>query len=216
MLDQQTTELIYAKQRRLHELEVIQAKHGPSTPPEYAAEIKQLRQELASYSRNQQILSYDDPTLEAPPHAHELILLISPQGNQQLTELNSYYAIQFHRPTLQRCWLLATEQSLETAKSLEHYFNDYGIIFYIYQITNPATMQDTFELTKTILQRIKDDDPSRVVVADITGGSKPMTAGLTLACAGHIHLQYQMHQENRPSKAVLQKVDFIEERHAHP
>jgi|HigsolmetaAR202D_1030399.scaffolds.fasta_scaffold21241_2 hypothetical protein len=216
MLDQQTTELIYAKQRRLHELEVIQAKHGPSTPPEYAAEIKQLRQELASYSRNQQILSYDDPTLEAPPHAHELILLISPKGNYQLTELSPYYAIQFHRPTLQRCWLLATEQSLETANLLEHYLSDYGITFNLHLISNPATMQDTFELTKTILQRIKSEDPSRVIVADFTGGSKPMTAGLAFACAGQIHLQYLMHQKNRPSKAVLQKVDFIEEANAHP
>lgn len=125
-----------------------------------------------------------------------LILLISKHKAAAPT------IIQYHCGTLTHCWLIATSQSAEIAAELAADFADEGIEFYFgaphYQV-NDDDAASTHRLVKHILTV---DAPAQGLskvdlIADITGGSKPMTAGLFLACVS----------EQTPVEYVLAKKD---------
>src|SRR5262249_5101879 len=150
--DAHTEQLIAAKVRRLEELEIQQAYQGIQTPAHISIELKNLREEIADlrHQRTQLIFQANHLDLEPPPPAQALILLISPQGpNEELHKLGSYQAIDYHRATLRRCWLMATDGpsgSRATAEALASHFDAYQLQSTICPITNGADAAETLAL----------------------------------------------------------------------
>jgi hypothetical protein len=211
MTDAHTEQLIATKVRRLEELEKQQALHGSLTPPHISIELEDLRQEIADlrYQRTQLIFQANHLALEPPPAAQGLILLVSPRRpNEALHELSNYHAIEYHRATLRACWLIATagpSGSLATAEALASHFGAYQLQCTICPIANGADAAETLARVAAIYTQIADDGALQAaeVLADITGGSKAMTAGVALACGTAHHMQYMLYQANLPSLPVL-------------
>jgi hypothetical protein len=96
-------------------------------------------------------------------------------------------SIEHHLPVLRHCWILATHQSLSTAAALaERYRNQIPNIYYgdPGYLVDPSKPQSTYDIVVRILAveaeeaGLKRDE----IIADITGGSKLMSAAMVLAC----------------------------------
>lgn len=81
------------------------------------------------------------------------------------------------------------------AQKLESEFRRRGLHIYFgapHYLVEPEHIQSTYAVMQTILEdahkaSLADTD----LIADITGGQKPMTVGLALACsAGNVQMQY--------------------------
>jgi hypothetical protein len=216
MTDPHTEALIAAKLQRVEVLEVQQAQHGILTPPHIMVELNALRREIASlqYQRTQLIFQANHLDLEPPPLAQGLLLLVSPlEKTKPLHSLGTYQAIDYHRATLRRCWLIATDGpagSLATAEALARHFGVYHVQSTIHTVANGADAAETLALVTAIYTQIAQDgalEPASVI-ADITAGTKAMTAGMVLAC-GTIHrMQYMLYQKGIPSSPVLLRMHY--------
>jgi hypothetical protein len=211
LIDTHTEQLIATKIQRLEALELQQAYHGALTPPHISMELKDLRADIATlrHQRTQLIFQANQLDLEPPPPAHGLILLMSPQRpNEALHELSPYQAIEYHRATLRYCWLIATDGpsgSRATAEALASHFSAYQIQSTLCLITNGADAAETLAVVAAVYAQIAQDSELKpaVVIADITGGSKAMTAGVALACGTTHQMQYMLYQQGLPSLPVL-------------
>lgn len=110
-------------------------------------------------------------------------------------------AIQHHLPTLTDCWLIATSGSAHVAVELAQQFSSdttsfhYGTPFQV----NDGDAASTYRVAKQIFTQEAPNKglDSTEIIADITGGSKPMTTGLVLASVN----------ERRAIQYVLAKKD---------
>ncbi len=125
---------------------------------------------------------------QQPRPRRGLVLLAGP------TKASNPAAIAYHKNSLTHCWILSTPQSAKTAADL---FSQYGSQFNIRY--GPDYTVDAEDLTSTYqaVMRIftKELQPSGLstvdVIADMTGGTKPMTSGMVMAClARRVSLQY--------------------------
>ena len=125
------------------------------------------------------------------PHAG-LVLLASPQAG------TAPAAIRFHKSTLKVCWFIASKDSLASAKSLAEQFQQEcpQVKFIVpgeQDLIDPDQVADTYQRVVYIgtigcsqFNLTKQD-----LIADITGGLKPMTAGMSNAClATGMDMQY--------------------------
>jgi hypothetical protein len=126
---------------------------------------------------------------EAKPNPSKgLILLASPQPRSAIP------AIEYHRPTLQHCWIIASAGSLQTARNLEIQYETADLR--VHQGQAFLVDEDDIESTYDKVIQILEELPRYGLtisdcIADITGGLKPMTAGMTLAAlARRCDLQY--------------------------
>jgi hypothetical protein len=116
-------------------------------------------------------------------------------------------AIEYHLPTLRHCWLIATKDGLSTAQQLADIYQ--GIAFYWGE---PSYIVDPDEIGSTynVVSRILDIEAQKVglksvnLIADITGGLKPMAAGITLACVTYqCNMQYMKAPRNEFGDVIL-------------
>jgi len=122
---------------------------------------------------------------EEPVTPHRgLIMLISP-GNLEVPRI----ALEAHVGRLEHCWLIATSQSLATAYDVAKEISKHwpGIQIHDIQktlVANPESVENTWRIVEHIYSQeapaLELDETD--IVADITGGLKPMTAGMALAC----------------------------------
>jgi hypothetical protein len=137
------------------------------------------------------------PTEGAVTPHKGLILLVSPKkaGLPIETQL-PLISIRPHLGRLQTCWLLHTKDSAGFAAELaEHLQRTYGLIVKAdaeYRV-DPESIRETWALVDSIYRQkgpamqLAEED----VIADITGGTKPMTGGMALACfAAERDMQY--------------------------
>lgn len=118
-----------------------------------------------------------------------LILLVGP------TEAAVPHAIEYHLPVLQHCWLIATSESLKTAAIIAE---RYGNRVRVYHgspgyLVDPDEMKSTYNMVVNILDQATAEARLSItdLIADMTGGLKPMTAGMALAClARNATMQY--------------------------
>lgn len=121
-----------------------------------------------------------------------LILLVSPQRG------TAPDAIKFHGAALKVCWLIASKDSFGTAKKLAEEFRaEFPHAKFIVpdeqHLVDPDQVGDTYRRVIDVctIAREKYSLTTRDLIADITGGLKPMTAGMSSAClAAGIDLQY--------------------------
>jgi len=135
------------------------------------------------YRRQKRWESYDlVEESNVSPHKG-LILLISP-GQMEVPKI----AIQYHQERLQHCWLICSRDSLVTADELEQkiHLSWEQVIVHSGQeyLVDPFKFESTWRIVEriyseeTLQHSLKETD----VLADITGGPKPMTTGMALAC----------------------------------
>jgi hypothetical protein len=118
---------------------------------------------------------------KSPRQQMGLILLADAAGE------NARDAIEYCLPTLKYCWIIAAHDSLESAQALAEQYQDqvsniyYGELSYL---VDPDQLQATYDVVVRIfdLEAVIAGLQPHEIVADISGGTKAMTAGLTLAC----------------------------------
>lgn len=113
--------------------------------------------------------------------------LPNPQKHQGLIFLFSREetlreAIQYHQPRLEHCWLLVTPEMRERATSVMSHFPD--LSFTLHPLGDRYDSQACYQTVLDIYRRgaSRQGIPPKQVIADITGGTKPMTMGLIVAC----------------------------------
>ena len=113
--------------------------------------------------------------LPNPQKQRGLIFLFSREGT--LRE-----AIQYHQPVLEHCWLLVTPEMQDRAKQAMDHFPD--LRFTLHALGDRYDSQACYQTVRDIYQREASrlDVPPEQVIADITGGTKPMTMGMIVAC----------------------------------
>jgi hypothetical protein len=90
-------------------------------------------------------------------------------------------AIQYHQPALEHCWLLVTPEMQSQAQAAMGHFPD--VRFAIHPIPDRYNTQACYQ----DVRHIYDQDAPRLgivpqeIIADITGGTKPMTMGMIVA-----------------------------------
>ena len=91
-------------------------------------------------------------------------------------------AIQYHQPVLEHCWLLVTPEMQDRAKQAMGHFPD--LRFTLHALGDRYDSQACYQTVCGIYQREASrlDVPPEQVIADITGGTKPMTMGMIVAC----------------------------------
>lgn len=137
---------------------------------------------------------------QMPRPRRGLILLAGPQ------KASNPAALDHHLRSLQHCWIIATAESVETAAAL---FKEYGSRLEIHHGSKYVVDAEEFASTYNIVTHILNEEMQAAglgtteVIADITGGTKPMTSGMVLACvAYHVPLQYIKAQRS-PSGQVI-------------
>lgn len=137
---------------------------------------------------------------QKPPKYRGLVVLV---GKGRPTEPDrppldqaALYAIQYHQPKLEVCWLVASageSGSQPTAINLEKEFENSETEFHIRTIGDPFDVQAAYEVIADIyLKEITavDNLQPEEVIADFTGGVKPMTAGMIMVCGSRLPMQY--------------------------
>ena len=116
-----------------------------------------------------------------PSKRKGLIILAGP------TEASTPHAIEYHLGTLEYCWIIATSDSINTASAMaDRYRTEVPLIFWgePNYIVDPDQIQDTYDL----VYRIAEEEAKEIgisstqIIADITGGTKPMSTGMGMAC----------------------------------
>ena len=210
MINAHTELLLTTRQRHLAALEQQRATFGAHTPAHITVEIDQITAEIAQLRRERTQQIPEPRTLSAvrPDPAPGLIVLVSPQrATERLEDLASYQALAFHQRRLSHCWLIATNGpggSLATAQALAQHFGAYGINSTIWQVLDATHADETFALVEQIYSAEVPEAglAEQDVIADITGGTKPMTAGMVLACGDRRPMQYMVFQQHGPSLPV--------------
>ncbi|MCP4426847.1 MAG: hypothetical protein GY803_20355 [Chloroflexi bacterium] len=129
-----------------------------------------------------------------------LILLAGP------TVASNPAAITYHQNSLTHCWILSTHQSATTAADL---FSQYGNQFDVQHGPNYTVDAEDLTSTYKVVMRILTQElrtsglGSIDIIADMTGGAKPMTSGMVMAClAQRVPLQYIKAQRDDQGKVI--------------
>ncbi len=91
-------------------------------------------------------------------------------------------AIQCHQPVLEHCWLLVTPQMQERAAQFASAFT--GLDVTLCAIGDHYDANACYRTVRDVYRRkaLRVGIPPEQVIADITGGTKPMTMGVVVAC----------------------------------
>jgi len=91
-------------------------------------------------------------------------------------------AIRHHQPVLEHCWLLVTPEMQDAASQVMSHFPD--LRFTIHSLSNRYDSQACYQTVRDIYRQEAPrlSIPPEQVIADITGGTKPMTLGMIASC----------------------------------
>lgn len=91
-------------------------------------------------------------------------------------------AIKYHRPVLEHCWLLVTPEMQEKAGQAVTHFPE--VMFTLHPIPDALDTPLCYRTVRDVYldEAARYELPPERVIADITGGTKPMTMGMIVAC----------------------------------
>lgn len=143
-----------------------------------------------------------------------LVVLVSPQPNGP-----EEAAINHHQPgtTLQQCWLIASRSVVENGKAadLQYRLLEQNVRAHVVSMADANQARESFEAVgEAIRQAVALLGQVTPVVVDITGGTKPMSAGAAFACqALGVPMQYMVTPRrpdgtpNGPAQAMQVRID---------
>ncbi|MFQ6102121.1 MAG: hypothetical protein ACE5OS_12930 [Anaerolineae bacterium] len=142
------------------------------------------------------------PEEARPPRFPGLIVLVGPgRKGANRDELSHNAAIEYHLSQeeaggepLRVCWLIATAGvtgSVPVARAVRQRYGDRCELI-IRELANPFDLEDAYELVRRIYaqEAVEHGLSPAQVIADFTGGTKPMSAGMVLACRDRWPMQY--------------------------
>lgn len=119
-----------------------------------------------------------------PPEKHRgLILLVSRDEPCER-------AIEFHRPKLERCWMLCSSQTMEIAQRIRSIYDDVCLDepLVVNDLYNPV---ETKRLIEGVYAALPAGWEEADIIADYTGMTAHCSVGVALACLSSVrHLQY--------------------------
>lgn len=143
------------------------------------------------------------PENEQPPTHKGLIVLVGIgrlKVGEDPKDQSAWKAIAYHLSgepgqRLRKCWLIASggeDGSLRNAQDIETWCREQHLDAEIRTVADAFSVQGTYDVVKTLYE---SDVPEaklaeREVIADFTGGTHPMAAGMVLACGAGRPMQY--------------------------
>lgn len=93
-------------------------------------------------------------------------------------------AVDYHLPVLKHLWLIETPEMRELANQLRTYAEENGVTCYPLDLDQEYDANQCYHSVRSVFEaRATQVGLEREqVIADMTGGTKPMTAGMVLAC----------------------------------
>lgn len=91
-------------------------------------------------------------------------------------------AISYHRETLKRLWLIATEECQVKAAQLVAEYKKTGVQVSVVSLDEEWDLIHAKETVERIYAEQLDGMAEEEIIADFTGGTKPMTVGMVFAC----------------------------------
>jgi hypothetical protein len=153
------------------------------------------------------------PEDQRPSKHRGLILLVGTgRPGEDPMQQSAGIAITYHQPVLKTCWLIATAGeggSLPIAETLAEQCRIASIQPHIRTVADPFSVQESYNL----VERIYTQEVPRAgltkhqVIADFTGGVKPMSAGMILACGETRPMQY-MYGRKKGIASVPRLIEF--------
>jgi hypothetical protein len=117
-------------------------------------------------------------------------------------------AINYHVEKLTHCWLIKSDQSGVNADILEHFFekitNNSKKLGFV-KIDYPNDSKHIKEKIDKIYDNLPDGLKATDIIADITAGNKPMTAGMVLSC---LRSDRNLEYVEQSNKRTLIEVDI--------
>lgn len=94
-------------------------------------------------------------------------------------------AIEYHRSALRHLWLIVTPAMRKEAVALIEKAEESGVTCYTLDLAQEYDASGCYALVKRVFEQLARDVGLTAgdVIADMTGGTKPMTAGMVLACS---------------------------------
>jgi hypothetical protein len=150
------------------------------------------------------------PEEERPARFPGLIVLVGTRKDKDPDELSHTPAIVYHLEQedaggepLRACWLIASGGvggSLSVARAVRARYSD-RCQMHVCEIADPFGVQDTYRTVRRIYEHEAGQDglAPEQVIADFTGGTTPMSAGMVLACRDRWPMQYMF---GRPDEIV--------------
>ncbi len=146
------------------------------------------------------------PKRRHPPRCKGLILMVSPQRNDPTScPVAATTAVTFHRPTLERCWLLCSGESRSNAEALRAWLRG---------LDEPVESDDPVpvdpydplavrEAVDAIYRALPPDWQASDVIADYTGMTAHCSVGMVLACLdGSRRLEYTPQDPQHVGKSL--------------
>jgi len=136
------------------------------------------------------------PKDQRPDQYPGLIVLVGTgrPGEDPLTQ-SAGVAISHHQSALKTCWLIASageRGSLPVAQDLQRAYDGENFETRIRTMADAFDVQESYDLVERIYSEEVPEAGLREeqVIADFTGGTKPMSAGMILACGETRPMQY--------------------------
>lgn len=140
-----------------------------------------------------------------PTRARGLITIVSTNESAHLKK-----ALEYHGEQLERVWLLATEDTSATAEQLKQEYESEDCQIIVQHLGNPFEPLHTKQVVELIYSTQLENLSESDVIADFTGGTKPMTAGMIFAClSSKRRLQYIPVKPESGKKRSLDPVEYI-------
>lgn len=137
-----------------------------------------------------------EPDQQAPPHAG-LILPVSPNRQAADAEIIAWHVRQ---ATLRHCWLLATRQVAENGRlgDLKQSLLDRNVTPHVLLLGDAIRADEIYKKVREAIEQARPVRNAWPLIADITGGTKAMTAGILLACLdADVPVQYWVGPRDR-------------------
>lgn len=114
----------------------------------------------------------------SPARKRGLICMVTPAPTHKV-------AIDYHADSLEHIWFIATPAMRAVTQELENYCASKGISSHRLDLENEYNSSACYALVKDVfnIHAIRLGLDGDDIVADMTGGTKPMTAAMVLACA---------------------------------
>lgn len=94
-------------------------------------------------------------------------------------------AIDYHAQRLEHVWIVVTPEMDSTGQALESHVRQLGVAPHRLALTSEYDVNMCYQLVREVfeVQAVQHDVQREEIAADMTGGTKPMTAAMVLACA---------------------------------
>lgn len=138
----------------------------------------------------------DETSREMRPGMYEGLVVIIGPGRKDTTpdELSHSPAIEYHLEQRGKdlvCWLIASNRSVHIAEQVRERYESECKAIHVHAI-DAFDVQDAYNTTEEIyaegwtMHQLRPEQ----IISDYTGGTKPMSAGMLLACRDRWPLQY--------------------------